>query len=228
MQATGRRVLRFRAVRQAGRLSTRFVRQAVPPAMTYGVGVHGAPPQLIDQMRRTLRQSWHTPGSGTSAWITSCLQSSIYSDPQVTAWTAPVHQWALLHRDCAVPDGVLQKAWQRQIRVVYGCSKPWTRVSGPAGATLLALRDLKWTTSAAHLIKTDQGFTLDLTRVAPSSVLNLAREAALRRLWESWAARPLGSAEPMKDREPLGYWLEPILRLLGNEKPPSRPRWKPG
>ena len=59
-----------------------------------------------------------------------------------------------------------------------------------------------------------------LTKVAPASVLSLAKEAAVRRLWENWAVRPLGSAEPMNDREPLGCWLDPILRLLGHEKPP--------
>eukprot|EP00959_Pyramimonas_sp_CCMP1952_P326613 6836836-Pyramimonas_sp.AAC.1 len=78
--------------------------------MQYGVGVHGAPPQLVEAMRRIMRGTWHAPGSTTSAWRTSCLQGPVHEDPQTACWTQPIFQWALLFRDKCVGHSVLQRA----------------------------------------------------------------------------------------------------------------------
>eukprot|EP00959_Pyramimonas_sp_CCMP1952_P101904 2131355-Pyramimonas_sp.AAC.1 len=40
------RQARFRRMRKAGPLLGKFAKQAIPAALTYGVGVHGAPPSL--------------------------------------------------------------------------------------------------------------------------------------------------------------------------------------
>eukprot|EP00959_Pyramimonas_sp_CCMP1952_P440634 9225284-Pyramimonas_sp.AAC.1 len=60
---------------------------------------------------------------------------SIFTDPQVKAWAAPLYQWSLMFRDPQVPHCVLQSAWLRQIQEIYHSPHPWRHVSGPAGAT---------------------------------------------------------------------------------------------
>ena len=57
---------------------------------------------------------------------------------------------------------------------------------------------------------------------APTTIRTLAREAAVRRLWERRAQRPCLAGEAPTAKEPLGYWLELstnrlLLTLAGEE-----------
>eukprot|EP00959_Pyramimonas_sp_CCMP1952_P432402 9054812-Pyramimonas_sp.AAC.1 len=94
-------------------------------------------------MRRALRGAWYEPGKQGSAWLSTFLQGSGTQDPQVSAWSDPIFQWALLCWDGSL-HGVLQRAWARQIGIIYREAKPWGHVAGPCGAMLLAIRDLGW------------------------------------------------------------------------------------
>eukprot|EP00959_Pyramimonas_sp_CCMP1952_P230682 4822649-Pyramimonas_sp.AAC.1 len=67
VSVASKRVPRLSKVRKAGPIVCKFVRQALPSAMGYGLGVHGAPPQLVAKMRSVLRSCWYSPGSTTSA-----------------------------------------------------------------------------------------------------------------------------------------------------------------
>eukprot|EP00959_Pyramimonas_sp_CCMP1952_P325192 6806753-Pyramimonas_sp.AAC.1 len=93
--------------------------------MQYGVGVHGAPPSLVRQMRSLMISTWYTPGASTSSWITSCLQGTHSEDPQIACWTQPVFQWALLVWDKNISHATLQQAWRRQVFRVLEATKPW-------------------------------------------------------------------------------------------------------
>eukprot|EP00959_Pyramimonas_sp_CCMP1952_P182280 3811522-Pyramimonas_sp.AAC.1 len=79
----------------------------------------------------------------------------------------------MLCRDVVVTCEELQRAWKAQIQKVYWATHPWTHVSGPAGAMLLSLKALKWTSSSAIVWKTDIGGILDLRTSAPSTVREL-------------------------------------------------------
>eukprot|EP00959_Pyramimonas_sp_CCMP1952_P039718 830854-Pyramimonas_sp.AAC.1 len=127
--------------------------------MGYGLGVHGAPPQLVAKMRSVLRSAWQAPGASatSSAWITSCLQGNIYSDQQIQAWVMPIYQWVLLARDKVISRAVLQRAWQVQIQKVHRYDRPWAMVLGTTGAMLMSIEALGWTTSSAFCFKTDGG-----------------------------------------------------------------------
>eukprot|EP00959_Pyramimonas_sp_CCMP1952_P140384 2937710-Pyramimonas_sp.AAC.1 len=50
--------------------------------------------------------------------------------------------------------------------------------------------------------------------IAPVSVRDLARAAAVRRMWGSWASRPNPADDGMAPKAPRGYWMGPILALL--------------
>eukprot|EP00959_Pyramimonas_sp_CCMP1952_P177312 3706394-Pyramimonas_sp.AAC.1 len=76
---------RLRRLRKAGALTGKFAKAAVPAALNYGVGVHGAPPSVIQSMRRAMRSVWHEPGRSGSAWISSLLHGGGPQDPQIAA-----------------------------------------------------------------------------------------------------------------------------------------------
>eukprot|EP00959_Pyramimonas_sp_CCMP1952_P100740 2107364-Pyramimonas_sp.AAC.1 len=52
----------LRRVQKTGQLACRFAKAAVPSALMYGVGVHGAPPLVVNAMRAALRGSWYEAG----------------------------------------------------------------------------------------------------------------------------------------------------------------------
>eukprot|EP00959_Pyramimonas_sp_CCMP1952_P435442 9117854-Pyramimonas_sp.AAC.1 len=94
-------------------------------------------------MRAALRGSWYEPGKVGSAWISSCLHGGEAQDPQIAALVDPVYQWGLLCWDSKL-HARLQMAWQRTAPGLLRAAHPWGRVGGPAGATILAFKNLQW------------------------------------------------------------------------------------
>eukprot|EP00959_Pyramimonas_sp_CCMP1952_P117895 2465302-Pyramimonas_sp.AAC.1 len=112
-------------------------------------------------MRKAMHSVWYEPGRAGSSWTSSFLHGGGPQDPQIAAWVDPIYQWCLLCWDCS-QHALLQQAWRRQAPVVYVSKQPWGLVSGPTGATLLAFRSLRWVSSSAFAVRTEQGDVLDL------------------------------------------------------------------
>eukprot|EP00959_Pyramimonas_sp_CCMP1952_P440174 9215373-Pyramimonas_sp.AAC.1 len=79
----------------------------------------------------------------------------------------------------------------------------------------MANRDLGWYYSSAFLLRTDLGDHLDSRVCSPLAIRDLARESAVRRLWNQWALRPdRDRSTVLGPKSPGGYWLEPIISVL--------------
>eukprot|EP00959_Pyramimonas_sp_CCMP1952_P296736 6207971-Pyramimonas_sp.AAC.1 len=157
---------RLRRLRKAGALTGQFAKAAAPAALSYGVGVHGGPPTVIEPMPKAMRSVWCEPGRAGSAWVSSFLHGGGPQDPRIAAWAGPMYQWCLLCWGQSQHD-LLQHAWQRQVITIYASRQPWGQVAGPAGATLLAFRSLHWVSSSAFAVKTDRGDALGLREASP-------------------------------------------------------------
>ena len=56
--------------------------------------------------------------------------------------------------------------------------RPWAGVAGPAGATLMAMKELRWKMSSAFNLMSETGEVLDIREEAPST-LNILVERAI-------------------------------------------------
>eukprot|EP00959_Pyramimonas_sp_CCMP1952_P113903 2381800-Pyramimonas_sp.AAC.1 len=78
---------------------------------------------------------------------------------------------------------------------------------------LLALRDIGWRSVSAIVVGTGLSDKIDFRSFAPYSVRELARAAAVRKMWSS-SSRGNPADDGMDPKEPIGYWIEPIMSVL--------------
>ena len=58
--------------------------------------------------------------------------------------------------------------------------RPWAGVAGPAGATLMAMKELKWKMSSAFNLMSQTGEILDIREEAPSTMKILVERAVAK------------------------------------------------
>ena len=97
-----------------------------------------------------------------------------------------VLQWARSVWEGLPKLQVLQTALEGAAQDLSGASQPWKKAADPAAVFLLTLGRIGWRCLSARCLVTDLGYEVDMLKLAPRSVMSLAREATIR--WSDRAA----------------------------------------
>ena len=138
--------------------------------MRYGAGVTGAGDEVVRKVRRL---ECHTQGDMRGRSAFARLQLSDY-DAGASMAVAPLVSWAKAVWDGLARRADLEAAWRRASREVGLCSKPFTAVSGPAGATLASAMRIGWSMPNPECFRMADGALLLLDVVCPWVVSQFA------------------------------------------------------
>ena len=114
-------------------------------------------------------------------------------------------------------QSTMQKAWLKQFVKLQRSRRPWNQVAGPAGATVLYLKQLQWQVRSAFEWQTDLGDLVDIRQDAPSTVRKLIHGATERLIWREWAKEESSKTDSIV-RDPEGYWMEEARGWTNGEK----------
>ena len=157
----------YRAVRLGRRLGGHVFRTGLQPAALYGASV--AIPS-IGIVRGMQRAAARTVGPLSGRSVTARLATA-RCDPAYEAARRPIAAWVNAIWECSFLHPKMARAWMHAQSVVAGSLRPSISAGGSAGSLLAALRRVGWVAPAFKWIKTLDGSMLDLTAVAPRTVM---------------------------------------------------------
>eukprot|EP00959_Pyramimonas_sp_CCMP1952_P179264 3747640-Pyramimonas_sp.AAC.1 len=158
----------------AGAVVSRFVRQALPSVMQSGVGVHEGHMAFARGKYFSVDFIMH-PGIHGEGPAGLLLDAN--DIPIGPSGSGPLY----LSR-----------------RVAEGLA-----ATGTTGAMLLAFRDIGWLSISAFVVVADFGDKIDFRSFAPYGVRELARAAAVRKMWSSWASCDNPADDGVDPKEPI-------------------------
>ena len=207
------RAARLQKLRREGkhmrRGAIKVAKQGLKPCATYGHRCLGMPDTKLQQVRRQIAKAitWKRC-DGTSLTLRLAMLGQEVGH-EINA--APVVQWAAVVWEHRVPEDQLQRAWKRQMQEV-GLKPSWSKVRGPAGATIMSLRRAGWKWPAWNLMLSRAGLKVQLQEMCPKDVEATIRQDFLDEQWVEWIAQP--KFAPLAPRP----FIEPLCQTLREKR----------
>lgn len=199
----GKRAKTLARLKQAGGQVAKVAKAGLKPSTLYGARCLGMPPRHVQRLRRVVSACLPGKHTGRSTTLRLAMHRC---DPLHECRAAPILAWAAAVWDETVPEEELAKAWRHQM-VAVGLSPVWSKVKGPAGATVMVLRELGWAWPQWHTFSTRQGFQLRLSEVCPADVKAMVLLDSDAAMWASWTADPeYASLAPRPLIEPIAQF----------------------
>jgi hypothetical protein len=218
----GARLLRLRA---AGAHVGQVHRAGPVAGALWGSSSSGWSDKHLAQLRLGSLRSFVKVARGTSVGLKlRALGQPACADPSVVHHGDIVQHWATAVWTGSPPLAILEACLKRAVVKLGLLRHPWPHASDPAQVFWLSLRRLGWRTQGARRIVTDFGLTLDLLRIAPKAVAELAKQAAqrwsdraaLRRLPGVGAAGAAGAGADGAWAAPV-FWMGLLPNLTGQK-----------
>ena len=165
------RVGRYKRLRR--RVAHRLVRTGAAPAMRYGAVVVGSTDSAIRAARRF---SCAVGGEMRGRSAFARLQLAGY-DVGAQMATDPISSWAKAVWDNFGGKDNLAVAWRRAMTTVALAERPFSQVTGPAGAMVASALRLGWKIPKPHILIDGAGTVLDMRKMCPLDVTAYAKEA---------------------------------------------------
>ena len=180
------------------------VQRAGPTAVAlWGSATLAIPDAPLHRLRvATLRSLVRLPRGVSVGLKLSSFKAGRKADPARFHHGQVFMQWAVAVWEDYPRRAVLQTCLEVAAQKLACCKRPWKAATDPACAYLLTAARIGWRPISAHIILTDLGRRLDLTRVSPKLVERLAQQASLR-----WSDRR-SLSQQLHSQE--GAWSAPI------------------
>ena len=182
------------------------VRTGAGPGFKYGAGVYGASTSAIKAVRSF---SCNAIGEmrGRSSFARLALAG--YDAGGLMA-IEPIVQWAKAVWDSLVPRDDMKVSWKAAMTSVVGAARPFSKVSGPAGAMVASARRLGWEIPAPFHLRMNNGTIISMDAVSPKDI-HLLAVRALRHKESPSSSLAIRNGFP-PDLEPLKGFLHSIRR----------------
>jgi ribonuclease HI len=192
--------------KRLGKFAARhLVRTGAAPAVRYGANVLGVNKTTLKAVRRfACRVQGEMRGRCTFARLALARY-----DPGVSLATDPILDWARAVWDELVDTADLQITWQRALPAMSASRRPFSDLTGPAGAMVASALRIGWQIPSPFVFIDALGHLLDLRSVCPKVILQHAeRDLARADAASSALAQRIGGPPD----------LEPLADFIGTKK----------
>jgi len=177
------RVRKFHVIRKMGVSVHTMARMAATPTITYGVDIMGMSDSMLQAARVTVA-TVAAPGAGgkTPDMILFALDSAGGTlDPAFDAIGLPIKHWSTAWWEGWVAhDDLASSIKYAAHKLQKANTSIWQLVTGPVAALVGSLWRIGWTILKPHLLVSDDGSLLDLTKDPPAAVCAEAKRSIHR------------------------------------------------
>ena len=178
-----KRMPKVKSCRKYGAITIKIAKAGLIPSGLHGMRCVGMPPTRVKAFRTTIGRCLLGKHGGRSLTWPLAIREC---DPIHACRVEPTVARAEAVWDEQLDDAELHKAWRRQQRLV-GLKPLWSTVSGPTGAIIMCLRQLRWTWPHHTTFLAASGHEGDLRETCPVDVMAQARVDSDLELWKEEA-----------------------------------------
>ena len=201
---------RIRRLRKAKLKTSRFVKTALLPKMLYGVPIVGMSKAAVQKARRLVHGALIKKHQARSATVDLALDMPEL-DPTYAGNVGVVQWWAAALWEQWLPRHMLLYLMSKVSQELKGTARPFSRVRGPASATVATLMRLGWAIRDPITIVDKKGELMSFDQ-APLTTKAVISESVETMIWEQYAAK-----RPCSRLGGRPY-LEPLRKLLCRPK----------
>eukprot|EP00973_Karenia_brevis_P078404 10885441-Karenia_brevis.AAC.1 len=181
-----------------------IVKQGMMASVGYGASLDGTPSPIL----RFLESKLAATRGGAGHFRSAVLNLGVHGwDSLAELALAPLRAYVRHTWDGEVRD-MQQAAWDLQkgrLRSALDKRQRWKLVKGPLGAAWATARDIGWDMVRATMFKTASGRRLDASKLAPDTILTLAKRDFGHQKLAAWAE----ARESRRELQPEP-WLAPL------------------
>ena len=177
-----RKIPRIQRLRNAG-INVRQITAAVGvPAFYYGAHCSGVADTHLDNSRRAVARAVGTitHGQNYERALYMCDVAGTRLDPAFDAHALPIQYYSLAWWEHWTDLDELRLLFRQAWYKLAAAQWKWNGVTGPLSAAIATARRLEWNFTAPHLLSTDIGEELDLSRDPPAYIVKHVHDAVRR------------------------------------------------